>query len=47
MNLRSYKHTKYFQSDLLKGHNFIHAFFTKMHEKNDPYELLNCFVSCL
>jgi len=34
----NYKNIKYFQSDLFKKYNFIHAFFTK-NNNNDPKEL--------
>ena len=39
MKLTTYKNIKYFQSDLFKEHNFIHAFFTKRYENNEPKEL--------
>ena len=41
MKLITYKNIKYFQSELLKEHYFIHAFFTKRHERNQPNELQN------
>ena len=41
MRLLTYKNIKYFQSDLLNKHNFIHFFFTKRYEKNTPIELQN------
>ena len=41
MDLTTYNNIKYFQSELLKEHNFIHAFFTKRLEKNQPSEIQN------
>ena len=39
MRLLTYKDIKFFQSDLLRENNFIHAFFTKRTNKNEPIEL--------
>ena len=41
MKLLTYKDIKFFQSDLLKKNNFIHAFFTKRSNNNEPIELQN------
>ncbi len=41
MKLITYNNIKFFQSDLLKKHNFIHAFFTKRSKNNNPKELQN------
>ena len=41
MKLITYNNIKYFQSNLLRKHNFIHAFFTKGYRKNEPSELQN------
>jgi len=41
MRLLAYKDIKYFQSDLLRENNFIHAFFTKKANNNEPIELQN------
>ncbi len=41
MRLLTYKDIKFFQSDLLRENNFIHAFFTKRSKKNEPRELQN------
>ena len=41
MRLLTYKDIKFFQSDLLRENNFIHAFFTKRSNNNDPIELQN------
>ncbi len=46
MRLLTYKDLKFFQSDLLKENNFIHAFFTKTSNNEEPIELqkqLNLF----
>ena len=46
MRLVTYKDIKFFQSDLLRKNNFIHAFFTKRSNNNQPIELqkqLNLF----
>ena len=46
MKLLTYKDINFFQSDLLRENNFIHAFFTKRSNNNDPIELqsqLNLF----
>jgi len=39
MKLLTYKDIKFFQSDLLRENNFIHAFFTKRSKNNKPIEL--------
>ena len=39
MKLIRHENIQYFQSDLLKEHGFIHAFFTRNHENNEPKEL--------
>ena len=39
MSLSTYKDIKYFQSDLLRENNFIHAFFTKVSNNYEPKEL--------
>ena len=39
MRFSTYKDIKYFQSDLLRLHNFKHAFFTKRSNKNKPIDL--------
>ena len=41
MRLLTYKDINFFQSDLLIENNFIHAFFTKRPDKNEPKELQN------
>lgn len=41
MKLLTYKDIKFFQSDLLRENNFIHAFFTKRYKNNEPMELQN------
>jgi len=41
MRVRTHKNIKYFQSNLLIDHHFIHAFFTKRYKKNEPRELEN------
>jgi YfiH family protein len=41
MRLLNYKNINFFQSDLLIENNFIHAFFTKRPDKNEPKELQN------
>jgi len=41
MRLLNYKDIKFFQSDLLREDNFIHAFFTKRSNNNEPIELQN------
>ena len=41
MRLLTYKDINFFQSDLLKENNFIHAFFTKRSKNNEPIELQN------
>ena len=41
MRLLNYRDIKYFQSDLLKEHNFINAFFTKRSHNNEPEGLQN------
>ena len=46
MSLSIYKDIKFYQSDLLRKNNFIHAFFTKRSNNNEPIELqkqLNLF----
>ena len=46
MRLLTFKAIKFFQSDLLRKNNFIHAFFTKRSINNEPIELqsqLNLF----
>ena len=39
MRLLTYKKINFFQSDLLRENNFIHAFFTKRSKNNEPIEL--------
>ena len=39
MRLSTYNDLKFFESDLLKENNFIHAFFTKRSNNNEPIEL--------
>ena len=41
MRLLKNKDINFFQSDLLKENNFIHAFFTKRSNNNEPIELQN------
>ena len=41
MRLLTHKDIKFFQSDLLRENNFIHAFFTKRSNHNEPAELQN------
>ncbi len=41
MQVKTYNDIKYYQSDLLNEHDFIHAFFTKRLERNEPKELQN------
>ena len=41
MRLLTYNNAKYFQSDLLRYNNFIHAFLTKSSIKIEPIELQN------
>ena len=46
MRLSTYNDIKFFQSDLLRENNFIHAFFTKRSNNNEPMQLqrqLNLF----
>ena len=43
MRLLTYKDINFVQSDLLKRNNFIHAFFTKKYNNNEPNELQNKF----
>ena len=46
MKLLIHKDLKFFQSDLLRENNFIHAFFTKRSNNDEPRELeskLNLF----
>ncbi len=39
MKLITYKKVKYFESSLLKDNDFIHAFFTKRYQDNEPESL--------
>ena len=41
MRLLTHKNINFFQSDLLIENNFIHAFFTKKSNNNEPIELQN------
>jgi len=46
MRLSTYKNISFFQSDLFRENNFIHAFFTKRSNNNEPIDLqkqLNLF----
>lgn len=41
MKLYNYKDVNFFNYDLLRENNFIHAFFTKRSKNNEPKELQN------